>query len=507
MMASLTLEYHRRAGWPSLAWLAECDVTDTVVRISHGPGVETRAEWFCEAVWEGVFDSDDFDRTDLVFGSGGRVREGQVIFVSSGSTVDRLQSLTWGNSVLVSNSLACLMSASATKVNPGFGRYPEFFRSIVNGIDAYERILPTQAGIVELCYFRNLVWNGRQLSVQDKMAMDRDFGSFEKYWAFLSGALGRISANARALGRKRQYEFISALSSGYDSSAAAVLGRSVGMRRAFSFASARGGAEDHGQAVADSLGLDLTVVERNAWRKRPLAELPYFAATGLGADVVFSSAADLLRGCVVLTGFHGDKLWGKDTKALSASIVRGDASGLSFTEHRLELGCIHLPVPFMGVRQIGDIHRLSNSAELSAWDVPGDYSRPVARRMIEQAGVRRGTFGVSKKAATNLFRQGEALLSEETRAEFDRWLVHARQRGEIGRLATGLLPIGMLLALRRHSHYISRLIRLISAVLPAARLAGADTKLQRWLNRKINRVEYLFPWAIERQAERYRETR
>ena len=47
--------------------------------------------WFCEAVWDGDYEAGDFDLTDLVFGSGGRLRDERAIFVSSGTTVDRLQ--------------------------------------------------------------------------------------------------------------------------------------------------------------------------------------------------------------------------------------------------------------------------------------------------------------------------------------------------------------------------------------------------------------------------------
>jgi UDP-glucose 4-epimerase len=40
----------------------------------YGPRVEVDSDWFAEAVWAGRYRDGAFDRTDLVFGSGGRAR-------------------------------------------------------------------------------------------------------------------------------------------------------------------------------------------------------------------------------------------------------------------------------------------------------------------------------------------------------------------------------------------------------------------------------------------------
>jgi len=198
---------------------------------------------------------------------------------------------------------------------------------------------------------------------------------------------------------------IGSLSSGYDSTAAAVLARAAGLEKVFSFRSARGGMPDHGEDIAGRLGLDLTLVDRAAWRQQPLAEVPYLAANALGQDIIFSSARDLLRGRVLVSGFIGDRVWGKESEVREAALARENTAGLSFTEHRLGLGCIHLPVPFIGARQMGDLVALSNSPELAAWDLPGDYSRPICRRIVEDAGVPREVrVEFHKKANRNSIR-------------------------------------------------------------------------------------------------------
>ena len=90
--------YELARSWPRLAWLAICQ-PGSPVRITHGPGVETCRDWFCEAVWDGPFPSGNFDDTDVVFGSGGRRREDGVIFVSSTATQDRLHAGVRGDAM------------------------------------------------------------------------------------------------------------------------------------------------------------------------------------------------------------------------------------------------------------------------------------------------------------------------------------------------------------------------------------------------------------------------
>src|SRR5437667_4986741 len=120
--------------WPPLAWLARCSPTRPVVDVFHGPGVERTAEWFCDAVWAGAYETGGFDHTDVVFGSGGRLRNSTATFVSSGTTVDRLQSLETTDATWVSNSLPCLLAAVGGEPDPAYGAYFRDFGSIKPGL-------------------------------------------------------------------------------------------------------------------------------------------------------------------------------------------------------------------------------------------------------------------------------------------------------------------------------------------------------------------------------------
>ena len=187
--------------WPPLGWIAELIDGDSIVRVRHGSEVEVQACWMCEAIWAGDFNTGDFDRTDLVFGSGIRVRDGEVIFVSSAATIDRLQFLRLPDRTLVSNSLACLLAVGEVAVDPELTEYRELFKSIVSGVDNYTRQLPTVSGHAELVYFRNLSWDGAHLAQRAKPSLVRDFGSFGKYYEFLAESLAAIAENMRSPAR------------------------------------------------------------------------------------------------------------------------------------------------------------------------------------------------------------------------------------------------------------------------------------------------------------------
>ncbi|MBI4419642.1 MAG: hypothetical protein HY560_02350, partial [Gemmatimonadetes bacterium] len=354
----IRFRYVRMDHWPPLAWLARCPHGSTTVEVQHGTRVETLDQWFCEATWDGAYQAGGFDQTDLVFGSGGRARDARVVFASSGSTVDRLQSLDTEGSSLVSNSLPCLLAAAGATLDPTYRHYFEDFRSIRRGLRRYRRTITTSRGPVRLTYFDNLVWNGTRLTLAPKPAPKRDFGSFERYRAFLEETLCRLAANLAAPERQHPYTLLGTLSSGYDSPAVAVLARRAGLEEVLSFDRSRGGLDDAGAELARRLGLRVILLSRDAWRSQNLPEIPFLAADAKGEEVHYRAAEAHLSGRVLLTGFQGDEMWDRVAwpLPLNGDLVRADQCGLSLTEYRLWAGFIHCPVPFMGARQAPEAH-------------------------------------------------------------------------------------------------------------------------------------------------------
>jgi hypothetical protein len=502
MTQDIRFEYVPMPEWPPLAWLARCGEPGAPVTIFHGSRVETAGKWFCEATWAGEYEAGGFDQTDIVAGSGGRLRGGEVIFVSPGSTVDRLHSLeTEGGGAWISNSLPCLLAGANATIDPSYAWYFRDLRTIVRGIDKYKRFLASSAGPVQLTYFDNLVWDGRLLRLQAKPNAERDFSTFARYRAFLDSSMRALAENAAAAARKYPYELLSTASSGYDSVTVTTLAMQAGCQQVICIE--RNG-QDSGEPLCKHLGLTPIVVPFDAWRSSTLPEVPFFAADADGGDIFFKGVEPQIHGKVLLTGFHGDKMWAKDTEDLSPHIHRGDQSGLSLTEYRLAAGFLHCPVPFWGVRQISDVNAISNAPEMKPWDVPGRYSRPICRRIAEEAGVPRELFGVKKRAMWAISHKSDDFLTGRSMLDFFAWLGARRaewlRRGRIPPLRS--LKVDRAERSSRYSirrmalsqRGLRRLALRYSGLLYVAAILGDHpTRLRK----------FVFAWAVELAKRAY----
>jgi hypothetical protein len=499
----MRFEYIAMPEWPPLAWLACCGPGEATISVRHGPRVEVTPDWFAEAVWADQYAAAAFDRTDLVFGSGGRARNDTVTFVSSGTAVDRLQTVTRAEESWVSNSLPCLLAAVRGVPDPTFTGYYALFKSIIGGTDRYQREISTSAGPVRLVYFANLEWNGAVLREVEKPVPTRDFSSFEKYRNFLSSTLGRLHENLSAVERRFPYRWLATISSGYDGLATAVLARSHGLSEAISLTEARGGGSDSGETPAGLLGISVSLIARDAWRLAPRPEVPFIAADAKGEDVFLLGAEAHLVGRALLTGHYGIA-WDKNVKGLSGGFERKDQAGLSLTEYRLWAGFLHCPIPFLGARQVRDLVALSHSPEMGPWDVGGSYTRPIPRRIIETAGIPRGTFATRKRAGSVLFFHRDSFLSPSSLEDFLGWL---RDQGGEWR-KWGLVPPVPVPA--------RRTLRQSAAAVAAwgvqllARATGNRWGFLAAFGRRLALVanreplfRYVFPWAMARAKQRY----
>jgi hypothetical protein len=478
-----------------------CSPGGNTVTVLHGPEVEVAAEWLCEATWDGDFGAGDFDLTDIVAGSGARLRDGRVTFVSSGSTVDRLQAVSTGGRVLVSNSLPCLLQAAGGDLSRTYPRYYWDFRSIIEGLRAYHRTLETSAGRVELVYFDNLVWDGWTLRVTDKPTTGGPFLDFAGYRTFLATSMRAVAKNLADGRRARPFGMLGTTSSGYDSPTVTVLAAEAGCRRVLCFDRARDGEADSGEAIASTLGMTTTTIARAGWEASALPEVPFIAANAYGEEVHYRGAEAELRGHVLFTGYHGDKVWDKKTSDVYGEIRRGDPSGLSLTEYRLHAGFLHCPVPFWGARRVREIVAIANGPELAAWDVPGDYSRPICRRIVEEAGVARRSFGIEKHAASVVLHNQRRFLTPGSTADYLHYLrTHRRAWLDERRIPPiPSEPLDTAIAMSSRvvgAQKLARLNRFEAYRALQARLGGfhgGPTYLRR----------FVFPWAMERARRAY----
>jgi hypothetical protein len=502
----MKFHYELKPSWPALAWLAQGKKSDGVATIYHGSGVEITQDWFCEAVWDGEFERGEFDLTDVIAGSGARIRDGEIVFVASGNSVDRLQWFNDGSTLYVSNSLSCLMAQLNASVDPSYPHYIKDARSVIKGLDRYKSTLATNRGDIQLLYFHNLVWDESGVHQRKKPGLGRDFSSFEKYREFLQRSMAALMTNLHAKERHFLFKPMGTLSSGYDSTTVAVLGQQYGLEEVITFQQSQSGDNDGGIENAQRLGLRAHIIDRQGWRRAKYPEVPFMASYSSATDVVFLGADHHLRGRVLFTGYHGDKVWDKLTTYLSDQIMRGDPSGLALTDYRLEAGFINCAIPFLGTRQVRDIHRISNSEVMKPWDVSGNYSRPICRRIAEEAGLPRDSFGQKKKAASmDPFAGWEvqhgdgSFLAPESRDDFLDWIRRHRsawtKRGAIAPIAS-----------MKVNYWVNALFssgvdfnHWITERTPLWRVLGYPSYQPHYLNL------YLFPWAIDRMKRRYQD--
>ena len=500
--------------WPSLAWIAVCRRSDPTIEIFHGLGVEIAPDWYCEAVWAGPFDEGDFDKSDLVFGSGGRIRTGSIVFVSSGTTLDRLHSIEREDSVLVSNSLPCLLWFCPARLDQNYTQYFQDFDTLADGFERYKPSLATSAGSVRLTYFHNLLWDGNKLAVIKKELHPRDFGNFPKYRQFMDHSLQKIAGNMSAAGRQKRFSMIGTMSSGYDSACAAALAQPHGLKEVFSFKTARGGEDDSGTRVADALGLKLLLIGRDAWRDHTLPEVPFLATQASGGDVFFRGAEDRLSRRVLITGFHGGKVWGTTPWEGANEMSRGDTSGTGLSEYRLSIGFIHVPLPFFGATQSADIVRISQAQEMDPWRLSNWYDRPICRRILEEAGVPRDAFGMTKKAVSIIFWQNGDFLTRQSRRDC---LSYLRANGLQVRTPGSTLADILAFLFRHLGRFVLRVLperirrrRIVAIRARASKLVllgtGSDplARSKRMpLTTNDRMFSHVFPWAIHKAVQLY----
>lgn len=409
-------------GWPKLAWVASIQKDRSDIRVLHGPMVELAKNWAAEAVWAGDFGSGDFDRTDLVFGSGIRVRESRVTFVSSGTTIDRLWHTWDGEQGYVSNSLPAILAVAGLSLRSDYSGYVREIATITKGLGGYVTSIPTMDSEIHVTYFNNLVFDGSRITEVAKPDSAPSFACYDDYRGFLIETARLLQGNASSPTRAFPVKALASISSGYDSAAAAVVAKDAGCDQAVTFGRAtslwRG--PDSGRSIAEQMGIFCD--EHRDWRNRDCSdEATVWAATGRCCDLNLATLDYPEPVCMFFTGFRGGGVWDYGKKIGPRALSRTDTSGLGLCELRLVKGFFNIPVPFWAARHEDELHALSRSEEMAPWRIGGNYDRPLARRLLEEAGVQRGTFAIRKKNT-----QSEEVYtwphSHRARDEFTAWL-------------------------------------------------------------------------------------
>ncbi len=321
--------------WPKLAWVARIDDGSDCVHVLCGPRVEVQRDFLVEAVWAGDFAAGDFDRTDLVFGTGVRCRDGGVTFVSSGTLFDRLWYCRRSGAWLVSNSLPALLACAELTLRPDYPRYTADIQTMRCGLHDYVRSIPTDSIPVNVVYFNNLRHSGEGVKEVNKADGAPHFTTFEEYRDFLVGTAEALGANLASPARTHRVVPLASISSGYDSTASSAIARHAGCSQTVTITQStslwRG--SDSGEAIARRLGMACRGYPRTAPDFPD--EVAVWAGEGRPGVLNWAQYEYPLPVCLFFTGWHGEKVWDRVDHDHPDPFVRRDTGSLGFSELRL----------------------------------------------------------------------------------------------------------------------------------------------------------------------------
>lgn len=400
--------------WPKLSWFAK--VTDDTVNVLHGCRVESSDEWIFEGTWAGEFAKGDFDREPpVIIGTGIRLREKTVSFVCSTGALDRLFYVDKKKELLVSNSLACLLSAANLRLDPAFP-YSKTLLQYLKNHRYQPKILPTLEGAeIHFLTYEKLVFSKDSLEEQAHAAEDA-FASFDEYEDFLRSRMLAIRANLRDERRRFKIAPIATISKGYDSAASAAIAKPLGIRHALTISRVgKRRHDDSGEEIAAKLGIPVRSVidRRSAYRDHDLV----LAGLGLPGDLnmtLFDYSDDLT---LLLVGTAGDFVWQNAFKAAFDGSIhfldRHDTTTCQLAEWRLHKGVFLANIPSIGASRIDCLKQINDSSAMDPWRIGGNYDRPIPRRILEQEGVGRYEFGRKKLGSVSSYQRFPLNNSEQ----------------------------------------------------------------------------------------------
>uniref|UniRef100_UPI00260F24D7 hypothetical protein n=1 Tax=uncultured Amaricoccus sp. TaxID=339341 RepID=UPI00260F24D7 len=489
-------------GIPPLAWLVDLSGAR---RILAGRGVDVRELpgrlEVSEGCWEGDFATSSIAEARHLFGSGFVVEGDDVLFCAAAHTLEALYAYRNGGRRIVSNSLAFLVRYAGIELDPEVRIYPKAL-TIVQGLKAYDPLIYRKGGeeIFRFAYC-NFRFGATEIDRADKPLPPR-FGDYPAYRDYVSGVLRGMRDNAAAAGRRRSYRMVTSISSGYDSSAGAVLAAAAGCDTAVTLRTGKFGTDDSGLAVAEALGLRCVERDRRIGGGDDRFPEADFIASFDPGDSVFSAFADLLPGTLFLTGHHGDGLWDADL-APNDSIKRKDSSGMGLHEFRLRTDFVTVPLVFVGATRHSDIREISRSEEMRPFGIGGSYDRPIPRRLLEEAGVPRELFGRDKNAVNIELFHGERQMTAASRRDMEAFVARrARPLRRAQESMFGMIRYAADVGLGRVDSGLSRSVSRRPRLNKLAR--RVDWHLRRnWGARGRPYFSYVLIWALTRVGERY----
>ena len=467
-----------------MAWILRAQAP--VAEVSYGRAVRATDAGVFEGTWVGVPGDLGPLTSTTTFGSGVLV-EGEVLnIVPPGHMLEGVYLCRRAHDLIASNSLVGLLAAADLELDPVVW-YPRLFNQSVDGV--MHPIIPTTTDPIAAHFHDNLRLDPRGLLTIVPKPREPVFASFADYRRRLSDAL------ASAVGNAPSFEPVVTVSSGYDGAAVAVLAAELDCRQAVTISEGKRAPRsrtlnDSGEDVGRLLGMDVGVYERLSYMRRDdLPEAEFLASGVSGEEVVMTGMASDLAGKMLVSAFFGDGMWWMN-RPPRPTLWRSDQSGSSLAEWRLRVGFVHVPLPCFGAEQSRVTQQISRSEEMRPWVTGRAYDKPIPRRILEEAGVPRGSFGEVKRAVSaTIHVDGPAALAPQTRASLEAFAAAEGSRVQF----------------RRRSFSTWR-----RAVLKGSRKLGAESVAARVERRKLalgvlepGFGSLLLRWAVSVVRPRY----
>jgi hypothetical protein len=505
-LMGFSLIVERCAELPALAFAAELVSGRRAIAVLCGPAVEVDDKGLLAGAWAGPFELRAIERAATSIGTALRITEKGLVAVAGTASASPLYFCRASRRLVVSNSLAFALARADDGLVTSYPFYTRDLCTLYFGSHRYRHTVPTRHGGLSVFYEAMSI--DEDLDVRPSAAPDpphfRDFSSYRDYLASETRA---AFANAADPARTARYRPLVALSAGYDSPAAAVIARDAGCAEAITFGQPVDQSEtneDSGAAIAHLLGLKTSEHRTFAYRERSdLPEIEFIASSFGGGQVYLTATGTTLAGRIVVSGYGGDFVWGRTYAEKRRPRFPIYTGGYSHNEFYNRSPAIDFSIPMIGARNFDDIGAISRSAAMRPWSIGGDYDRPIPRRLLEEAGIARGTFAVRKRRVTpdydTLARRTVDLdryFSPASRLAFETWFAAERPiiRSQAFRHRLISDTLGRILWSRKFSRALGR---------HGIAWPPFPVRLLRFKVR-IRKNGYVFNWAVGELIRRYR---
>ena len=395
--------YSIKSSLPPLSWLAKVEKLSDIIQVIAGESVEIFDDFFVSGVWDGDFETGDFDNCNFACCTGARLNGEKVSFLTPHHINACVFSIEKEECIYLSNSVSFLLACTGDKLDPNYYDYDTDFccetlgkRNQVPPFHSYTPLL-NHRQINIYSYSKITIDNLLQIKLE-KRSSDFNFMDFNSYRSAISATLKKIEANIKSKSRKIDYGMIATISRGFDAPTCAVFAREIGCDEAMTFNRPAHYSNDCGTEIAKIIGFS-TIHECDgdfAKSNTEFIEAADFASGDSGVMITFEGHKELFRNKLLFCGFQGDEFWGIDHPPYENLSYPIEGSNSNSYEVFLQSNTVLIMIPYIGADHAKQIYDISLSDEMKFWRLGGKYDRPICRRIIEEAGVKRGMFGQKK---------------------------------------------------------------------------------------------------------------